>query len=68
MKRRKTVYICDHCGAVALQETYFFMGDTWKGPPEYWTKLGKEDLCPKCSKVYKKRKEIELMKVYVISV
>ena len=44
------------------------MGDTWKGPPEYWTKLGKEDLCPKCSEVYKKLKEIELMKEAVIKV
>lgn len=68
MKKRKTVYICDHCGAAALQETCFFMGDTWKGPPEYWTKLGKEDLCPKCSKVYRKLKEIELMKIFVITV
>lgn len=68
MKKRKTVYICDHCGAVALQETHCFMGDTWKGPPDNWTKLGKEDLCPKCSKVYKKLKETELMKISVISV
>lgn len=68
MKKRKTVYICDHCGAAALQESYFSIDDTWKGPPEYWTKLGKEDLCPKCSEVYKKLKEIELMKKYVITV
>lgn len=45
MLKRKRVYICDHCGAVA---------------PEGWTKLGKEDLCPTCSKVYKRFVE-ELM-------
>ena len=60
MLKRKRVYICDHCGAVALEKTYFFMTDVWKGAPEGWTKLGKEDLCPTCSKVYKRFVE-ELM-------
>lgn len=39
MLKRKRVYICDHCGAVALEQTYFFMTDTWKDAPEGWTKL-----------------------------
>lgn len=60
MLKRNRVYICDHCGAVALEETYFFMTDVWKGAPEGWTKLGKEDLCPTCSKAYKRFVE-ELM-------
>lgn len=54
MLKRKRVYICDHCGAVALEETHFFMNDTWRDAPDGWTKLGKEDLCPACSKVYKR--------------
>lgn len=56
MLKRKKVYICDHCGAVALEETYCFMGDTWKDAPEGWTKLGEEDLCPVCSETYKRFK------------
>ena len=63
MIKRKRVYICDHCGAVALQEPYFFMEFAWKGAPKGWTKLGKEDLCPTCSKVYKRFVE-ELMDSY----
>ena len=54
MLKRKRVYICDHCGAVALEETHFFMNDVWRDAPDGWTKLGKEDLCPMCSKVYKR--------------
>lgn len=57
MLKRKRVYICDHCGAVALEETHFFMNDVWRDAPDGWTKLGKEDLC---SKVYKRFVE-ELM-------
>ena len=52
MRKRKCVYICDHCGTVALEEIYFYMNDVLKGAPQGWTKLGKEDLCPTCSKVY----------------
>ncbi len=55
MLKRKRVYICDHCGAVALEEPYFFMEFAWKDAPKGWTKFGlKEDLCPTCSKVYKR--------------
>lgn len=35
----------------------------WKDAPKGWTKLGKEDLCPTCSKVYKRFVE-ELMDSY----
>lgn len=63
MLKRKRVYICDYCGIVALQETYFFMGDVWKDAPEGWTRLGKADLCPICSKAYKRFVE-ELMDSY----
>lgn len=35
----------------------------WKGAPKGWTKFGKEDLCPTCSKVYKRFVE-ELMDSY----
>lgn len=54
MLKRKRVYICDHCGAVALEEKHFFMNDVWRDAPDGWTKLGKEDLCPTCSKAYKR--------------
>nr|DAD57992.1 MAG TPA: rubredoxin transport protein [Caudoviricetes sp.] len=56
MIKRKRVYICDHCGAVALELTYYAMGDSWKDAPEGWRKLGKEDLCPVCSETYEKFK------------
>lgn len=56
MLGRKKVYICDHCGAVALEETYCFYTYVYKDAPEDWTKLGKEDLCPICSETYKRFK------------
>lgn len=56
MLKRKRVYICDHCGAVALEHTYYFYGDVFRDAPEGWTKLGKEDLCPVCSEIYQKFK------------
>lgn len=57
MIKRKRVYFCDHCGAVGLETTWYMMLDTWKGPPEGWTKLGNEDLCPLCSEIYEKFKQ-----------
>lgn len=57
MKRRKTVYICDHCGAVDLEQTVFFFGHCFKTFPKDWSQLGKEHLCPKCSKIYSKFKQ-----------
>lgn len=56
MLKYKRVYICDHCGAIALQNTYVFMGDVWEGPPDGWTKLGREDICPICSEIYERFK------------
>lgn len=56
MLTHKKVYICDHCEAVALEETYSFFGDMWKGAPEGWTGLGKEDLCQVCSETYRRFK------------
>ena len=54
MRGRKHVYVCDHCGKIGLEQTYFFMTDTWKCAPEGWGKLGKEDLCPTCYETYKR--------------
>lgn len=55
MLKRKKVYICDHCGAVALPVTYVFFSDIWTGPPEGWCSLGKkEDLCPICAEAYRR--------------
>lgn len=57
MIKRKRVYICDNCSAVALEQWHFFYDDCWKGPPDGWTKLGREDLCPLCTAVYRKFKD-----------
>ncbi len=54
MLKRKRGYICDLCGAVALEQTYYFINDSWKGPPEEWGKLGKSDLCPICVETYER--------------
>ena len=54
MLKRKRVYICDHCGAVALEQTYFAIGDSWKGPPSGWGKFVKSDLCPICMEAYER--------------
>lgn len=57
MIRKKRVYICDHCGAAALEQTEAFCtfySDTFKTAPEGWTKLGSEDLCPVCSEAYRR--------------
>ena len=57
MRKRKTIYICDHCGDIALEEIEYFFGDCFKTLPEGWTRLGKEHLCPKCSKIYRRFKQ-----------
>lgn len=44
MLKRKRIYICDHCGMIALEE-----GKISKCAPKGWVKHGKEDLCPTCS-------------------
>lgn len=64
MLKRKRVYICDRCGAVALETLWGVGFDCWKGPPDGWTKLGKEDLCPICSEAYERfRNEVVKEKV-----
>lgn len=57
MKKRETIYICDHCGVIAREETKFAFGFCFKTLPEDWTQLGKEHLCPKCSEIYRRFKE-----------
>lgn len=56
MIRRKRIYICDHCGEVDLETIWGDGSDLYKGPPYGWTKLGKEDLCPICSEIYRRFK------------
>lgn len=56
MRAKKWVYICDHCGKIALEETYCCFTDVWKDLPEHWHRLGKEDLCPECYEIYLKFK------------
>lgn len=57
MYKLRHIYICDHCGAIALPETVCFMGDSFKDRPNGWERLGKEDLCPVCYKSYKHFKD-----------
>ena len=48
MKKREIIYICDHCGVIAREETEFGFGFYFKTLPIDWTLLGREHLCPKC--------------------
>lgn len=58
MRKRKTIYICDHCGVIALEEKkYLFGGGFIYVLPKDWTQLGKEHICPKCSEIYRRFKE-----------
>lgn len=60
MRKLKRIYICDHCGAIALPKVDYYEGYIFKSKPRGWIKLGKEDLCPECSLIYEKfKKEIE---------
>ena len=60
MLKRKKIYICDHCEAIALPVVYYSFGDSWKGPPQDWNKLGDNDLCPTCFAAYSIFKEIAI--------
>lgn len=57
MRRRKTIYICDHCGEIALEEKKYLFGGFIYVLPKDWTQLGKEHICPKCSEIYRRFKE-----------
>ena len=60
MIKRKTVYICDWCGAIALEDAVFLGYSYKKCKPINWTSHGHDDLCPRCSKLYFKcEKELE---------
>lgn len=57
MRKRKWVYICDHCGKTELEVTgYNCYNEFVRRLPEDWTKLGKEDLCPTCAETYRRFK------------
>lgn len=57
MRKRETIYICDHCGAIAREEIEICFGDCFKILPKGWTRLGREHLCPKCTEIYNRFKE-----------
>lgn len=58
MKKRETVYICDHCGKAEVETKKLrYDGFLIRYLPDGWTKLGREHLCPKCSEIYRKLKE-----------
>lgn len=54
MRKRKMVYICDHCGTVALG--ILVTSRRRYHAPYGWEKLGNEDICPMCWTVYEKFK------------
>ena len=57
MRVKRWVYICDHCGKAELEpESYVFFNRVVKRLPKDWSKLGKEDLCPRCAAVYSRFK------------
>lgn len=57
MKKRETVYICDHCGKAEVEVKEFWFHYYIAVLPDGWTELGREHLCPKCSKLWRKVKE-----------
>lgn len=57
MRKRKTIYICDHCGDIALEDIGYYFYYCFKTLPEGWTRLGKEHLCPKCTEIYNRFKK-----------
>lgn len=57
MRKREVVYICDHCGKTEVEVKELWFNSYVSVFPDGWTKLGREHLCPKCSKLYRKLKE-----------
>lgn len=60
MRKLKRIYICDHCGAIAIPQIRCCGENAYKVRPFDWTRLGKEDLCPKCSLIYEKFKKSDI--------
>ena len=49
---KKKVYICDACGAVALQEMNLLFGVPLYHMTKGWVAFGKGHFCPICAEVY----------------
>lgn len=56
MRKKKWVYICDHCGKVELKWKHYYYYGALHDKPKGWYKLGREDLCPECYEIYLKFK------------
>ena len=54
---KKKVYICDHCGAAALQQMDLLFGIPLHHMPKDWDALGKEHLCPTCAEIHRRVSE-----------
>lgn len=49
MRKIRKIYICDQCGAIALQQyKYCMFGDVIKVEPKDWGKFAGMDFCPNC--------------------
>lgn len=54
---KKKVYICDHCGAVALQQMDLLFGIPLYHMPKDWIAFGKGHFCPTCAEIYRRVSE-----------
>lgn len=54
---KKKVYICDTCGAVALQEMDLLFGVPLYHMPKDWVAFGKGHFCPNCAEVCRRVSE-----------
>lgn len=53
MYKLRKIYICNHCGKIALPELYGVGEDLYKAMPPGWGAITRhEHLCPRCFGAY----------------
>lgn len=61
MKKLKWIYICNHCGDIALPEIILSPSEAYPVLPEGWGDIGnKTHLCPKCYKAFNALREVKV--------